>query len=44
MEKLTHLRTKIGSEIEKISGEIVCLEKELKETLKRNEWINDSLK
>lgn len=44
LEKLTHLRAKIGSEIEKISGDILSMEKDLKETLKRNEWINDSQK
>lgn len=44
LEKLSHLRAKIGTEIEKISNEIASIEKDLKETLKRNEWISDSQK
>ena len=44
LEKLTLSRTKIGAEIEKISGEIGTIEKELKDSLKRNEWIQDAEK
>ena len=44
MEKLIQFRTKIGLEIENISNRIWTIEKELKEALKRNEWINDSKK
>ena len=44
LEKLALLRTKLGSEIEKISCEIGSNEKELKEMLKRNEWIGDAQK
>lgn len=38
------LKVKICGEIEKMTNEIEAIEKELKNLIKRNEWIEDNQK
>lgn len=38
------MRVKLSGEIEKLGAEIAGIEKELKEALKRHEWILDNQK
>ena len=44
VEKLKNLKVEILGEIEKKRNEIEGIEKELKNVLKRNEWIEDNQK
>lgn len=44
IEKFTMLKVKICGEIEKMTNEIEAIEKELKNLVKRNEWIEDNQK
>lgn len=44
LEKLSLLRAKNADSIEKMRTEIGAIEKEMKELMKRNEWIEDNQK
>ncbi len=44
LEKLSLSRTRLAGETEKMRGDIGNIEKELKELMKRNEWIEDNQK
>lgn len=44
IEKLALLKVKISGEIEKMGNEIEAIGKELKNAIKRSEWIEDNQK